>query len=109
MTDSNLKRLERIAALKEALGKRIIVLDGAAGTFIQDYQLDEAGYRGARFADWQSDIKGNNDILTLSRPEIVREMHNAYFAAGADMVETNTFSATTMRNLITEWKALPMS
>lgn len=96
MTDSKLERPARIAALKDALEKRIIVLDGAAGTFIQGYELDEAGYRGERFADWKSDIKGNNDILTLSRPEIVREMHDAYFAAGADMVETNTFSATTI-------------
>lgn len=96
MTDSKMERPARIAALKDALEKRIIVLDGAAGTFIQGYELDEAGYRGERFADWQSDIKGNNDILTLSRPEIVHEMHDAYFAAGADMVETNTFSATTI-------------
>lgn len=96
MSDPYPNRLQRIAALKDALEKRIIVLDGAAGTFIQGYELDEAGYRGERFADWKSDIKGNNDILTLSRPEIVREMHDAYFAAGADMVETNTFSATTI-------------
>lgn len=96
MSDPYPNRPQRIAALKDALEKRIVVLDGAAGTFIQGYELDEAGYRGERFADWKSDIKGNNDILTLSRPEIVREMHDAYFAAGADMVETNTFSATTI-------------
>lgn len=96
MSDPYPNRPQRIAALKDALEKRIIVLDGAAGTFIQGYELDEAGYRGERFADWKSDIKGNNDILTLSRPEIVREMHDAYFAAGADIVETNTFSATTI-------------
>ncbi len=96
MTDFKTERPARIVALKDALEKRIVVLDGAAGTFIQGYELDEAGYRGERFADWKSDIKGNNDILTLSRPEIVREMHDAYFAAGADIVETNTFSATTI-------------
>ncbi len=96
MSDFDPKRPARIDALKDELTIRIVVLDGAAGTFIQAYELDEAGYRGERFADWQSDIKGNNDILTLSRPEIVREMHDAYFAAGADMVETNTFSATTI-------------
>ncbi len=96
MTDVFPGRQDRIAALKEALTQRILVLDGASGTFIQNYELDEAGYRGTRFADWGSDIKGNNDILILSRPEIVREMHDAYLAAGADMIETNTFSATTI-------------
>ncbi|MDZ7627063.1 MAG: homocysteine S-methyltransferase family protein [Parvularculaceae bacterium] len=89
-------RPERIAALKAALGERIVTLDGAAGTFIQSYELDEAGYRGKRFADWSSDVKGNNDLLILSRPEIVAEMHRAYLAAGADMIETNTFSSTTI-------------
>ena len=76
-------RQERIAALKAALSERILVLDGAAGTFIQAYALDEGGYRGARFADWTSDVRGNNDLLILSRPEIVAEMHRAYLAAGA--------------------------
>lgn len=89
-------RPERIAALKTALAERIIPLDGAAGTFIQSYGLDEAGYRGARFADWPSDVRGNNDLLILSRPEIVAEMHRAYLAAGAEMIETNTFSSTTI-------------
>ena len=89
-------RQARISALKQALGERILILDGAAGTFIQDYELDEAGYRGARFADWSCDVKGNNDMLILSRPEIVTEMHKAYLAAGADIIETNTFSATTI-------------
>lgn len=89
-------RPARIAALKAALKERIVVIDGAAGTFIQSYELDEKGYRGARFADWPKDVRGNNDLLILSRPEIVRDMHNAYLAAGADIVETNTFSATTI-------------
>lgn len=89
-------RSERIAALRAALKERIIVLDGAAGTFIQSYKLDEAGYRGAQYADWPSDVRGNNDLLILSRPEIVAEMHRAYLAAGADMIETNTFSSTTI-------------
>lgn len=96
MSDLFPGRQARIAALREALKARIVILDGAAGTFIQGYELDEAGYRGERFADWSCDIKGNNDILSLSRPEIVREMHDAYFAAGADIIETNTFSATTI-------------
>jgi len=96
VTDPFPGRQDRIVKLKQALGKRILVLDGAAGTFIQDYALDEAGYRGARFAEWPQDIKGNNDILILSAPEIVRDMHEAYLAAGADIIETNTFSATTI-------------
>lgn len=94
MSDPYPGRPGRIAALKQALEARILVLDGAAGTFIQGYELDEAGYRGQRFADWPSDIKGNNDILNLSRPDIIAEMHNAYLGAGADIIETNTFSST---------------
>lgn len=96
MTDPFPGRQSRIKALNEALQQRILVLDGAAGTFIQNYELDEAGYRSERFADWPSDIKGNNDILNLSRPDIIREMHEAYLNAGADIIETNTFSSTTI-------------
>lgn len=96
MQDRLQDRLSRQQALKTALAKRILVLDGAAGTFIQGYELDEAGYRGERFANWSADIKGNNDILNLSRPEIIRDMHKAYLDAGADIIETNTFSATTI-------------
>jgi 5-methyltetrahydrofolate--homocysteine methyltransferase len=96
MSDTFPGRQDRIAALKAALQQRILVLDGPAGTFIQKFKLDEAGYRGARFADWSQDIKGNNDILILSRPEIVTEMHEAYLAVGADILETNTFSSTTI-------------
>ncbi|HBS32348.1 MAG TPA: 5-methyltetrahydrofolate--homocysteine methyltransferase [Parvularcula sp.] len=95
-TDPFPGRPERISALKAALAERIITLDGAAGTFIQSYGLDEAGYRGSRFGDWPSDVKGNNDLLILSRPEIVAEMHRAYLAAGAEIIETNTFSSTTI-------------
>jgi 5-methyltetrahydrofolate--homocysteine methyltransferase len=87
-------RQARIGALKAALAKRIVVLDGASGTHIQQLRLDEAGYRGGRFADWPSDIKGNNDILNLSRPDLVADMHAAYLKAGADIIETNTFSST---------------
>lgn len=96
MTDPFPGRPQRIAALASALKQRILVLDGAAGTFIQNYELDEAGYRADRFADWTRDIKGNNDILILSRPDIVTDMHRAYLNAGADIIETNTFSATTI-------------
>ena len=96
MSDPLPGREARIETLKKVLAERILVLDGAAGTFIQGYNLDEAGYRGERFADWGQDIKGNNDILILSRPDIIRDMHNAYLDAGADIIETNTFSATTI-------------
>lgn len=96
MSDPFPGRPQRIAALKASLEERILVLDGAAGTFIQTFRLDEAGYRGDRFKDWSQDVRGNNDLLILSRPEIVTRMHEAYLEAGADMIETNTFSATTI-------------
>lgn len=86
-------REQRIAALKAAARERILIIDGAMGTMIQRHRLDEAGYRGERFKDWPSDIKGNNDLLVLSQPQIIREIHEQYFAAGADIVETNTFNA----------------
>ena len=86
-------REERIKALKQAARERILILDGAMGTMIQRYKLDEAGYRGARFKDFGRDLKGNNDLLVLSQPKIISEIHNAYFEAGADIAETNTFNA----------------
>src|SRR5258708_19870127 len=80
--------------LRRRAAEAILVLDGAMGTEIQGLKLDEAGYRGTRFADWPSDLRGNNDILILSQPDAVRELHLAYFRAGADIVSTNTFSST---------------
>ena len=74
--------------------ERILVLDGAMGTAIQRDRPDEAGYRGERFADWPSDLQGNNDLLTLTQPEIVTAIHEEYLEAGADIIETNTFNAT---------------
>ena len=85
---------KRRAALDAAFDERILILDGAMGTMIQSYRLEEADYRGKRFADWPSDLKGNNDLLNLTRPDIVTEIHNEFLAAGADMLETNTFNAT---------------
>ncbi|WP_366145729.1 methionine synthase [Nocardioides sp.] len=79
--------------LTRALEERILVLDGAMGTAIQRDRPDEAGYRGERFADWPSDLVGNNDLLTITRPEIVAGIHREYLAAGADIIETNTFNA----------------
>ncbi len=89
-------RADRISALKAALDTRVLVLDGAMGTVIQRYKLDEAGFRGKRFASHPRDLKGNNDLLILSRPEIIGEIHRAYLNAGADILETNTFSSTTI-------------
>lgn len=82
--------------LQDLLKERILVIDGAMGTMIQRYQLDEAGYRGARFADYDRDIKGNNDLLSITQPKIIAEIHTAYLEAGADIVETNTFSSTSI-------------
>jgi 5-methyltetrahydrofolate--homocysteine methyltransferase len=83
-------------ALRELLAGRIVILDGAMGTMIQRYKLDEAGYRGDHFKQWPRDLKGNNDLLVLTQPDIVREIHSQYVAAGADIIETNTFSGTTI-------------
>lgn len=79
--------------LNELLKKRIIILDGAMGTMIQQYRLSEEGYRGERFKNWQSDVKGNNDLLCLTQPQIVKEIHLQYLQAGADIIETNTFNS----------------
>jgi 5-methyltetrahydrofolate--homocysteine methyltransferase len=89
-------RTERVRRLRELVEERILLIDGAMGTMIQRHKLDEAGYRGARFADYGRDVRGNNDLLALTRPEIVAEIHRAYFEAGADIVETNTFNSTTI-------------
>ncbi|MEM9262876.1 MAG: homocysteine S-methyltransferase family protein, partial [Pseudomonadota bacterium] len=89
-------RQERTGRLKSSLEERILVLDGPAGTWIQQEELDEAGYRGDRFADWSCDVRGNNDALILSQPQLIRRMHDEYLQAGADILETNTFSATTI-------------
>ncbi len=83
----------RIAEFKRLLEQRILTLDGAFGTMVQGYKLDEAAYRGERFKDWQHDLKGNNDVLVLSQPEIVSAIHEKYLEGGADIIETNTFNA----------------
>ena len=87
-------RAARLSALQQALKERILILDGGMGTMIQSYKLEEEDYRGARFADWPSDVKGNNDLLILSRPDIIGAIEKAYLDAGADILETNTFNAT---------------
>ncbi|MCQ4310601.1 methionine synthase [Pseudomonas stutzeri] len=89
-----LDRNARLQALQQALKERILILDGGMGTMIQSYKLDESDYRGERFADWPQDLKGNNDLLILTRPDAISAIEKAYFNAGADIVETNTFNAT---------------
>ncbi len=84
-------RLDRLPAL---LRERILVLDGAMGTMIQRYQLSEADFRGERFADHPKDVRGNSDLLVLTQPDVIREIHGAYLAAGADIVSTNSFTST---------------
>lgn len=84
----------KISVLKEALNQRILILDGAMGTMIQRYALNEKEYRGERFADWPVDLKGNNDLLSITQPAIIREIHHAYLEAGADIIETNSFNST---------------
>jgi len=87
---------ERARRFAEELRSRILILDGAMGTMIQTYGLEEADYRGERFATWPCDLKGNNDLLSLTRPDIIRAIHEAYLEAGADIVETNTFNSTSI-------------
>ncbi|TAL46320.1 MAG: 5-methyltetrahydrofolate--homocysteine methyltransferase [Chitinophagaceae bacterium] len=79
--------------IRKELEKRILIIDGAMGTMIQQYKLTEADYRGERFKDWPSDLKGNNDLLCLTQPHIIKEIHKKYLEAGADIIETNTFNA----------------
>jgi 5-methyltetrahydrofolate--homocysteine methyltransferase len=86
-------RTERIAALRQTLAERILVLDGGFGTLVQERKLSEADYRGTRFADWQCDLKGNTDVLVLTQPEIIADIHRRYLEAGSDIIETNTFTA----------------
>ncbi|MCW9031970.1 MAG: homocysteine S-methyltransferase family protein, partial [Gammaproteobacteria bacterium] len=79
--------------IKQILKERILILDGAMGTMIQTYELEETDYRGERFKDWSSDLKGNNDLLSITQPQIIKAIHAAYLEAGADIIETNTFNA----------------
>ncbi|ENO1850229.1 methionine synthase [Vibrio vulnificus] len=84
------------AQVEAQLKQRILLIDGGMGTMIQGYKLQEQDYRGERFADWHSDLKGNNDLLVLTQPQLIKEIHHAYLEAGADILETNTFNATTI-------------
>ncbi|HEY0402590.1 MAG TPA: homocysteine S-methyltransferase family protein, partial [Blastococcus sp.] len=96
MSESPSLRPDATAELTALLEERILVLDGAMGTAIQRDRPDEAGYRGERFADWPTDVQGNNDLLSMTAPEIITGIHREYLEAGADLIETNTFNATTI-------------
>ncbi|PCI21422.1 MAG: methionine synthase, partial [Piscirickettsiaceae bacterium] len=89
-----MSQLDKTDELKALLQQRIMLLDGAMGTMIQSYNFSESDYRGERFADWPSDVKGNNDLLSLTQADTIRAIHLAYFEAGADIIETNTFNST---------------
>ncbi len=82
--------------IKDELKKRILIIDGAMGTMIQRYKLEESDYRGDRFKDWHTDVKGNNDLLSITQPQIIEAIHTKYLEAGADIIETNTFSSTSI-------------
>lgn len=86
--------MSTLNTLRELLSQRILIIDGAMGTMIQRHKLEEADYRGERFADWASDLKGNNDLLVLTQPQIIQGIHEAYLDAGADIIETNSFNGT---------------
>jgi 5-methyltetrahydrofolate--homocysteine methyltransferase len=83
-----------MANIRDELKKRILIIDGAMGTMIQRYKLEEKDYRGERFKDWHTDVKGNNDLLSITQPHIIEAIHELYLQAGADIIETNTFSST---------------
>src|SRR6188508_3707286 len=89
-------RTSASSALEQALATRILILDGAMGTMIQRYKLTEADFRGARLKDHSKDLQGNNDLLILTRPDVISEIHGQYLDAGADIIETNTFSSTSV-------------
>lgn len=95
-----------MSKIKELLRQRILVLDGAMGTMIQRYKLTEEDYRGTRFADWHSDVKGNNDLLSITRPDVIKGIHKEYLAAGSDILETNTFSSTSIAQADYDMQAL---
>ena len=88
-----MERKERVESMMRALDERILLLDGAMGTMIQGFGLSEDEYRGERFADWKCDVKGNNDLLSITRPGVIRDIHNQFLDAGADIIETNTFNS----------------
>lgn len=94
MTGDDTGRQQRFARLQALLAQRIVVLDGAMGTVLQGRGLTEADYRGTRFGDWSQDLKGNHDLLSITRPEVIGAIHREFLEAGADVIETNSFNST---------------
>ena len=94
VTGSTRTRSERLGLLEPLLARRILLLDGAMGTMIQSYHLEEKDYRGDRFAGWSRELKGNSDLLSITQPQVIRAIHAAYLDAGADIIETNSFTST---------------
>lgn len=94
MYRNNLRENSTFAALRQIMDERVIVIDGAMGTSVQKYKLVEADYRGALYADHSVDLKGNNDLLVVTRPDVIEEIHNNFLESGADIIETNTFNGT---------------
>ncbi|MDO7648844.1 MAG: homocysteine S-methyltransferase family protein, partial [Schleiferiaceae bacterium] len=88
--------MDKTTEIKQLAAERILLMDGAMGSLLQDHALDEAGFRGDRFAHWKQSVKGNNDLLNLTQPEIIENIHRVYLEAGADIIETNTFSSTSI-------------
>ena len=91
-----LKKVDTFKDLEEIMENRIMFIDGAMGTMIQRYKLQEEDYRGERYAKHKDELKGNNDLLVITRPKIIKEIHHAYLNAGADIIETNTFNGTSI-------------
>src|ERR1700712_2950583 len=85
-----------MTTIQQELEKRVLVIDGAMGSMIQQYKLTEKDFRGKRFIDWHKDLQGNNDLLSITQPEIIKTIHKEYLKAGADIIETNTFSDTSI-------------
>ncbi len=83
-------------SIQQSLNERILIIDGAMGTMIQQYKLEEKDFRGERFKDWHKDVRGNNDLLSITQPQIIQAIHKEYLEAGADIIETNTFSSTSI-------------
>src|SRR3982751_2290172 len=93
-------------SIEKTLQQRILIIDGAMGTMIQRHKLQEADYRGERFKNWHTDVKGNNDLLSITQPEIIIGIHKLYLEAGADIIETNTFSSTNIAQADYDMQAL---
>ncbi len=98
-----------MSTIKEEIQKRILVLDGAMGTMLQAYKFSEEDFRGERFKDYPTPLQGNNDLLSITQPEAIKEVHAKFLEVGADIIETNTFSATTIAMADYQWRILFMN